>query len=107
MDVVKSGTSPLFSEEQEELSADHVQITAEEDYPYSMQETINLASDYACCLGLRDKDHSLSDRWLYNFLERWPELKLKKPLVVWKLQKPSVQPEKLLTTNSLNLTRLL
>ena len=52
---------------------------AEVGYGYSWQETANLASDYAVCLGLRDKDHSLSDRWLYNFLQRQPELKLKKP----------------------------
>ena len=30
-------------------------------------------------MGRRDKEHPLSDRWLYNFLQRWPDLKLKKP----------------------------
>ena len=74
MDVVKSGTS-LFPEEQEALLAGHV----EGGYGYSRQETVNPASDYAVCLGLRDKNLFLGDRWLYNFLDRWPELKLKKP----------------------------
>ena len=79
VDVVKSGTPPLFSEEQEALLAGHVQTMAEVGYGYSRQETINLASDYAINMGLRDKEHPLSDRWLYNFLQRWPDLKLKKP----------------------------
>ena len=76
--MVKSGTPLLFSEEQEALLAGHVQTTAEVGYGCSRQETINLASDYAMYMGLRDKEHRLSDRWLYNFLQRWPDLKLKK-----------------------------
>ena len=79
VDVLKSGTPPLFSEEQEALLSGHLKTMAEVGYGYSRQETINLASDYAVCLGLRDKDHPLTNRWLYNFIQRWPELKLKKP----------------------------
>ena len=48
-------------------------------YGYIRQKTINLASDYAIFLGLRDKHHPLTDLWLYSFLDRWPELKVKKP----------------------------
>ena len=43
--VVKSGTPPLFSEEQEALLAGHVQTMAEVGYGYNRQETFNLASD--------------------------------------------------------------
>ena len=68
--MVKSGTPPLFSEEQEALLASLVQTMAEVGYGYSRQETINLAPDYAINMGLRDKEHPLSDRWLYNFLQR-------------------------------------
>ena len=77
---VKSWTSFLFFEEQEALLAGHVQTMTEVGYRYSRQETINLASDYAINMGPRDKEHYLSDRWLYIFLQRWPDLKLKKPL---------------------------
>lgn len=79
IDVVKPGTSPLFSQEQEALLARHLQTMSEVGYGYSRQETINLASDYAVSLGLRDRAHPLTDRWLYKFLCRWPELNVKKP----------------------------
>ena len=75
VDVVKSATSPLFSKKQEAFLAGHLQIMAEVGYGYSRQEAVNLASGYAVCFELRDKDHSLSNRRLYNFLEKWPELK--------------------------------
>ena len=52
---------------------------AEIGYGYYRQETINIASDFAHHLGLCDKSHRLSLQWLYNFLGRWPELKVKKP----------------------------
>lgn len=79
LDVVKSGPSPMFTLDQETLLSRHIETMAEVGYGYSRQETINLASDFAISLGLRDKDHPLTDRWLYNFLDRWPNLKATKP----------------------------
>ncbi|XP_053382815.1 uncharacterized protein LOC128549658 [Mercenaria mercenaria] len=80
VDTVKSGVFPLFSQEQESLLAQHLNTMAEVGYGYTRQETMNLATDYAIELGLRTKDdRPVSDKWLYNFLGRWPELKLKKP----------------------------
>ncbi|XP_053399613.1 uncharacterized protein LOC123560449 isoform X3 [Mercenaria mercenaria] len=79
IDVVQSGTPPLFSQEQEAFLANHVKVMADVGYGYSRQETINLASDYAIHLGLRDKDHPLTDKWFYKFLQRWPDLKVVKP----------------------------
>ena len=52
---------------------------AEIGYGYPRQETINIASDFAHHLGLCDKSHHLRHQWLYIFLRRWPELKVKKP----------------------------
>ena len=52
---------------------------AEIEYGCSGQETINLASDYAMHMDLRDKKHPLSACWLYNFLNRWTDLKSEKP----------------------------
>ena len=78
VDTIKSGPSPLFSLEQEVLLCNHLTTMAEIGYGYSRQETINIASDFAHLLGLCDKSHCLSLQWLYNFLGRWPELKVKK-----------------------------
>ncbi|XP_060571782.1 uncharacterized protein LOC132729962, partial [Ruditapes philippinarum] len=80
VDVIKSGTSPLFSQEQEALLSGHLKTMSEIGYGYSRQETMNLATDYAIHLGLRGKEQKpLTDKWLFKFLGRWPELKLKKP----------------------------
>lgn len=79
VDVVKSGPSPIFTQEQEALLAKHLECMAEVGYGYSRQETINLATDYAINMGLRDKGDPFTKTWLYNFLERWPNLKAKKP----------------------------
>ncbi|XP_052771637.1 uncharacterized protein LOC128211197 isoform X2 [Mya arenaria] len=72
--VVKSGTMPLFSQEQEAFLSEHIQSMAEIGYGYNRMETIHLASDYAISLGLRRRERPLTDRWLYKFLRRWPEL---------------------------------
>ena len=69
----------MFNLEQEALLCKHLSTMAEIGYGYSRQETINIASDFAHHLGLCDKSHRLSLQWLYNFLSRWPELKVKKP----------------------------
>jgi hypothetical protein len=77
--TVTTGAPTLFSQEQEAMLARHVKTMAEVGYGYSRQETINLASDFAVSLGLRDRNRSLTDRWLYQFIRRWPELNIKKP----------------------------
>ena len=79
VDTVKSGPSPMFNLEQEAFLCKHLSTMAEIGYGYSRQKTINIASDFAHHLGLCDKSHRLSLQWLYNFLRRWPELKVKKP----------------------------
>lgn len=79
LDTVKSGPPPLFSQEQEALLAGHLKTMDEVGYGYSRHETINLVTDYAIQLGLRDMEHPLTEKWLYTFLSRWPELKVKKP----------------------------
>jgi hypothetical protein len=61
-------------------------------YGYSRMETISLASEYAVHLGLREQGNpseyavhlGLCEQgkpwslpWLYNFLGRWPQIKVK------------------------------
>ncbi|XP_053402828.1 uncharacterized protein LOC128558062 [Mercenaria mercenaria] len=79
VDVLKSGTPPLFSQEQEAFLSQHLITMAEIGFGYTRQETINLASDYAVHLGLREQDKPLSKQWFYNFLNRWPSIKVVKP----------------------------
>jgi hypothetical protein len=79
IDTVRSGPQTSFTQEQEAFLSQHLLTMAEMGFGYSRQETINLASDYAVHLGLREKGKPFSLTWLYSFLERWPELKVKKP----------------------------
>jgi hypothetical protein len=60
LETVKSGPPPLFSQEQEALLAGHLKTMDEVGYGYSRHETINLATDYAIQLGLRDREHPLT-----------------------------------------------
>jgi ABC-type uncharacterized transport system ATPase subunit len=71
VDCVTTVAPILFSQEQEAMLARHVKTMAEVGYGYSRQETIYLASDFA--VSLRDRNHPLTDRWLYQFIRRWPE----------------------------------
>ncbi|XP_048244104.1 uncharacterized protein LOC125376196 [Haliotis rufescens] len=79
LDTVKSGPMPLFTATQESFLASHSRVMGEIGYGYTRQETSNLASYYAVHLGYRDRSHPLSLRWLYSFIDRWPELKVQKP----------------------------
>ena len=79
IDTVKSGPSPLFSAEQEAYLSQHLITMAEIGYGYSRQEAINLASDYVVHLKIKNPGHRFSLSWLYGFLDRWPDLRVKKP----------------------------
>jgi hypothetical protein len=45
---------------------------AEVVFGFSRTEIINIATDFVIHNGIRDKDHPLTDLWLYKFLRRWP-----------------------------------
>ncbi|XP_053384730.1 uncharacterized protein LOC128550216 [Mercenaria mercenaria] len=79
IDTVRSGPQTMFTLEQEAFLCKHLMTMAEIGFGYSRQETINLATDYAVHLGIREKSKPFSLTWLYSFLDRWPELKVKKP----------------------------
>lgn len=79
IDTLRSGLHTLFTLEQEAFLASHLQTMAEVGYGYSRQETINLASDYAVHVGIKQKAQTLGFDWFYGFMSRWPNLKLNKP----------------------------
>ena len=58
---------------------DHLKELAEVGYGYTRAEVVNLATDYAIHLQKRTTDRPLTLSWFYNFLSRWPELKVTKP----------------------------
>ncbi|XP_060566679.1 uncharacterized protein LOC132725560 [Ruditapes philippinarum] len=78
IDTLRSGPQTMFTQEQEAFLCNHLITMAEIGYGYSRQETINLATDYAIHLGIRDRNKPFSLTWLYSFLDRWPNLKIKK-----------------------------
>ena len=48
-------------------------------YGYTRQEVVDLGTDYAIQLGLRDKAYPLTLKWFRGFISRWPALKVNKP----------------------------
>ncbi|ESO89300.1 hypothetical protein LOTGIDRAFT_229168 [Lottia gigantea] len=83
IDNVKSGPPPVFDCEQEARLAEHIKDMASLGYTYTRAEMINLGSEYAVHLGIKTKDDKqLSAKWFYNFMTRWPELKIWKPKTI-------------------------
>lgn len=79
IEACKSGSQTLFTIEQEKYLANHFKNAASNGYQYGRSEMINIASEFAVYLGLRDRDNNLSNKWYSTFLQRWPELRLDKP----------------------------
>ena len=62
-------------------------------YGYSRQEAMHFACEFAVQLGLRQKGTLLTDKWFYNFLGRWPELKVQKHRSLEVARATSATPE--------------
>jgi len=78
-EAVHSGPQPMFSQEEEHHFAEHLKFMALCGYGYSRAEVVDMASEYAVCLGKRDAQQPLSLKWFRGFMSRWPELKVLKP----------------------------
>ena len=57
----------------------HVKDIAACGYGYTRRELAELAGETAFFLNKRDTSAPLHDKWMYDFLKRWPELKIMKP----------------------------
>jgi hypothetical protein len=55
-------------------------------------EVVNLATDYAVSLHLRERGKELTMKWYYNFIKRWPELHAVKPSSLSELRAKSASP---------------
>ena len=75
----KSGPSPLLSSTEEAALVAHVKDIAVCGYGYTRRELAELAGETAFFLNKRDTSAPLHDKWVYEFLKRWPELKMIKP----------------------------
>ncbi|XP_046576244.1 MFS-type transporter clz9-like [Haliotis rubra] len=80
MECLKSGPEPLLSIEEERNLVVHIQAMADFGFGYTRSEVADLATDLAIHLGKKSKTNKpLSMQWFYNFLSRWPDLKVQKP----------------------------
>jgi len=93
LDTLHAGAAPLFNQEQESNIVEHVKTMSEISYGYTRAEVVDLASDYAVNLGLRDKGNDLTMKWYYNFIKRWPELHAVKPSGLSELRAKAASPE--------------
>lgn len=69
------GHERLFTEKEEAALAGHYELMARIGHMFPHQEKVDLAFDYAVYLGIRDRDGPISIKWLYRFMERWPDVK--------------------------------
>ena len=77
---VTVGFQPIFSIEEEEKLVEHITYMAKIGYGYNVSNIKYMARDYAFHLGKSLKSReSLSDCWFYDFVKRWPNLKISKP----------------------------
>ena len=75
----KSGPSHLLSSTEEAALVAHVKDIAACCYGYTRRELAELAGETAFFLNKRDTSAPLHDKCVYDFLKRWPELKIMKP----------------------------
>ncbi|XP_062569017.1 uncharacterized protein LOC134231111 [Saccostrea cucullata] len=54
---------------------------------------MNLGTEYAIALGKRDREHPLSLQWLNSFIDRWPDLKVRRPKTISELRAKATSRE--------------
>ena len=97
-DNVVMGKLPLFTQYEEAKIVEHIKTMASFGYDYTVQECVDLASDFAIQLGKRSKDKPLTTKWMKGHRVRWPEIKKSSPQELWsmfvqKMAKESVVAE--------------
>ena len=82
-DNVVMGKLPLFTQYEEAKIVEHIKTMASFGYGYTVQECVDLASDFATQLGKRSKDKPLSTKSMKGLRGRWPEIKKSSPQELW------------------------
>ena len=92
-ETLRSGPRTVLDQEEEERLVNHIKQIANVGYAYTRTEIVNIASEYAVCLKKREQEHPLTLKWFYNFLQRWPELKVRRPNTVTELRAKATSEE--------------
>lgn len=93
----KIGFDTIFNKDEEDKLVGHITYMAEIGYGYNASGIKYMAKDYADSLGKHVKaKEALSNNRFYNFLKRWPNLKVVKP------QKLSIARAKSASRDTLN-----
>ena len=79
IDSTKPGPSPILSQTEEKKLVDHIMYVSSIGYGYTRADVMNIAGEYLSSMNWHEPSKAMSDKWLYNFLKRWPELSVKKP----------------------------
>ncbi|KAJ8305819.1 hypothetical protein KUTeg_016364 [Tegillarca granosa] len=95
IDCCTTGAPPLFTLDQEAAIFNHIKIMSEIGYGYTRSEVVDIASDYAIDLGLKERGNDLSLKWYYGFMKRWPELSCNMPSGLSELRARAVTPERI------------
>lgn len=78
LEATRPGPKPLMTSLEEKTLVDHINHMASVGPGYSRQDVMTLVADFLASVGKRDPGKVMSDSWFYNFLSRWPELKIAK-----------------------------
>ena len=79
LETTKSGPDPLLTQEEEQALVTHIELMSSYGYGYTCTEVTALATDFIHLGKGKKADKPLSLQWLYNFMTRWPQLKVQKP----------------------------
>ena len=74
--ITKSGRRPLMTSSEEEAFVAHVTQVAACGYGYMRRELAGLAGDTAFFLNTRETSAPVNDKWVFKFLNRWPNMKM-------------------------------
>ncbi|CAC5426022.1 unnamed protein product [Mytilus coruscus] len=77
-ECVTTGRFPIFSQEEEAQSVDHLKSVAQYGY-VTRSEVTDISTEFAVQLHIRTTDNPLTWNWMDGFLKRWPELKVPRP----------------------------
>lgn len=76
----RNGTGTLLPQSHEKELVAHIKYMSDIGYGYNKSDVQYMARDFAISLGIPVKcETHMSSCWFYDFLKRWPELKVAKP----------------------------
>ena len=93
VDQHHSGKDRLLTHDDEKEMVEHIKYVASVGYGYTRREIAQLAGETAFFVGRKTNPEAMSDKWVYNFLKRWPDLKITKPKALCMVRAKSATKE--------------